>query len=42
MIDRLRAYVEQLFQDAPRGAQAEELQEELLANLIDRYRDLVA
>jgi len=42
MIDKLRLYVEKLFEGAPKTRKAYELKEELLANLIDKYNDLIA
>lgn len=41
MIDKLREHVEFLFMDAPHSPRAVELKEELIANLIDRYTDLI-
>ncbi|MDD7795845.1 permease prefix domain 1-containing protein [Clostridium sp. 'White wine YQ'] len=41
MYEKLRERVEELFQDAPRTNRAYELKEEVLANLIDRYNDLI-
>jgi uncharacterized membrane protein len=41
MCDELRNRVEELFQNAPKTRRAQELKEELLANLIDRYNDLI-
>lgn len=40
MIDKLRSYVEKIFEDAPKTKKAYELKEELIANLIDKYNDL--
>lgn len=42
MYDKLRAYVEDLFSYAPKTKKANELREEFLANLSEKYRDLVA
>lgn len=42
MMDKLRLYVEKLFEGAPKTRKAYELKEELLANLIDKYNDLIA
>lgn len=42
MIDKLRSYVEKIFEDAPKTKKALELKEELIANLIDKYNDLKA
>lgn len=40
-MERLRAKVEELFMNAPRTKRANDLKEELLANLIDKYNDLI-
>lgn len=40
MVEQLKAYVEQLFQEVPKSSRALDLKEELLANLIERYNDL--
>ncbi len=42
MIEKLRDHVEGLFADAPKTRKANELKEELLANLIDKYNDLLS
>lgn len=42
MYDKLSRSVEELFENAPKTNRAKELKEELLANLIDKYDDLVA
>lgn len=42
MYEKLRKRVEELFENAPKTHRANELKEELLANLIDKYNDLVA
>ena len=42
MYENLRKKVDELFQNAPRTARANELKEEVLANLIDKYNDLIA
>ncbi|QXE18372.1 permease prefix domain 1-containing protein [Clostridium sp. 001] len=42
MHERLRKSVEELFENAPKTHRATELKEELLANLIDKYDDLVS
>lgn len=42
MHERLRNSVEELFENAPKTHRATELKEELLANLIDKYDDLVS
>ena len=42
MKDKLRNFIESLFEDAPKNKQTIELKEEMLQNLIDKYNDLVA
>ncbi len=42
MNEKLRAYVEKLFKDAPKTIQIVELKEEILQNTLDRYNDLLA
>lgn len=42
MNENLRAHVEKLFEQAPKTRRAVELKEELLANLTDRYNDLLS
>ncbi|MEL7609084.1 MAG: permease prefix domain 1-containing protein [Bacillota bacterium] len=42
MNENLRAHVEKLFERAPKTRRAVELKEELLANLTDRYNDLLS
>jgi hypothetical protein len=42
MHEKLRKSVEELFQNAPKTNRANELKEELLANLTDKYDDLVS
>jgi len=42
MEDKLRSYVEELFQAAPPTRKAVELREEMLQNLTEKYRDLIA
>jgi imidazoleglycerol phosphate synthase glutamine amidotransferase subunit HisH len=42
MYDKLRSYVENLFAPAPKTKKANELKEEFIANLSEKYRDLVA
>lgn len=42
MYEKLSRRVDELFEDAPRSRRANELKEELMANLIDRYNDLIA
>lgn len=37
----LRDYIENLFKDAPKTHQAEELKEEIIINTIERYHDLI-
>jgi hypothetical protein len=41
MHEKLRKSVEELFENAPKTHRATELKEELLANLTDKYDDLV-
>ena len=42
MENKLRDYIEDLFKDAPKTRKAYELKEEMIANLIEKYRDLIA
>lgn len=42
MNEKLRNYIESLFEDAPKSKQAVELKEEILQNTIDKYNDLLA
>lgn len=42
MQDKLRSYMDSLFQDAPETHRAVELKEEILQNLTDKYNDLIA
>lgn len=42
MNEKLRKSVENLFENAPKTHRANELKEELLSNLIDKYNDLVS
>ena len=42
MESKIRNYVEELFTDAPRTRKALELKDEIMQNLIDKYRDLTA
>lgn len=42
MRDTIRVYIEELFESAPRTRRAIELKDELIANLTERYDDLVA
>ncbi len=42
MDNKLRAYVDNLFKNAPATAKAYEVKEEILQNLKDKYNDLVA
>lgn len=41
MNEKLRAYVEELFKNAPKTKQTVEIKEEILQNTIDRYNDLL-
>lgn len=41
MYDKLRTHVDELFYSAPKTRKAQELKEEILANLIDRYNDFI-
>lgn len=41
MQDRLRNYMDSLFEDAPKTKRVVELKEEILQNLIDKYNDLL-
>lgn len=42
MIEKFRVKLNELFENAPQTSRARELKEELLANLMDRYNDLLA
>ena len=42
MEDKLRAFIDTLFEDAPAGKKAVELKEEMLQNLNDKYNDLLS
>ncbi|PKM63331.1 MAG: hypothetical protein CVU97_00725 [Firmicutes bacterium HGW-Firmicutes-21] len=42
MNEKLRAYIESLFKDAPKNKKTVELKEEMIQNLIDKYNDLLA
>lgn len=42
MEDKLRRYMDSLFEDAPNTKQAVELKEEILQNTLERYQDLLA
>lgn len=42
METKLREHVEGLFENAPKSRKAAELQEEMIQNLMEKYRDLVA
>lgn len=42
MKEKLRSHLEGLFADAPKTRKAEELKEELLSNLYEKYDDLIA
>ena len=39
MIDRIRAYLEHAFADAPKTRRVEDLREELFSNLVEKYND---
>ena len=41
MYEKLRKRVNELFENAPKTGRANELKEELLANLIEKYNDLI-
>lgn len=41
MKERLRGYIDKLFEDAPKSEEATEVREELFANLLEHYYDLV-
>lgn len=42
MEDKLRAHMDHLFREVPPTKKAVELKEEILQNLLDKYRDLIA
>ena len=42
MDNKLKAYVDNLFRNAPATAKAYEVKEEILQNLKDKYNDLIA
>lgn len=42
MIKKLRSYVEQIFDEYPKTKKISELKDELLANLIEKYNDLLS
>ena len=42
MIDRLRRYIDILFEDAPQTKKTVELKEEILQNITDKYNDLLS
>ena len=42
MENKLRAYMDHLFQDVPNTKKAVEVKEEILQNIVDKYHDLVA
>lgn len=42
MEERLRAYIEELFAEAPESHKVTELKEEMTQNLIDKYHDLLS
>lgn len=39
MTDRIRAYLEHAFADAPKTRRIEDLKEELYSNLVEKYSD---
>ncbi len=41
MIEKLKNYIEYVFEDAPKTKEVFELKEEMLQNLIDKYQDLI-
>lgn len=41
MIEKLKNYIEYIFEDAPKTKEVVELKEEMLQNLIDKYQDLI-
>jgi hypothetical protein len=41
MIKKIRNYVEQIFEDKPKSKKISELKEELIANLTEKYNDLL-
>lgn len=41
MYEKLRKRLDELFENAPKNRRANDLKEELLANLIDKYNDLI-
>lgn len=41
MKERLRGYIDKLFEEAPKSEEAMEVKEELLANLLEHYNDLL-
>ena len=42
MKDKLRSYVEKLFEDAPKSSKTIELKEEILQNVMDKYNDMIS
>lgn len=40
-MEKIKNYVEELFQEAPRTSQAREFKEEMIADLEDKYQDLI-
>lgn len=42
MIEKFRGRLDELFENAPQTNKARELKEELLANLLDKYNDLIS
>ena len=41
MEGKIRSYVNELFKNAPKNKKAQELKEEICANLLDKYHELV-
>ena len=41
MEEKIRSYVNELFKNAPKNKKAQELKEEIYANLLDKYHELV-
>ena len=42
MKEKLRMYVEEMFEDAPKNDNADELQEELICNICEKNADYVS
>lgn len=42
MNEKLRAYIDSIFEEAPKNKKTVDLKEEMLQNLIDKYNDLLA